>query len=558
MRPGDRKLVFAIAGAFTIFAGMRARVGKFMVAILAAASPVWLFGQNPGMESLLEELDRTLDNRTIFENEKRHTIDSVRALRRPSLPPEVQYRINKEMIELYKSYSYDSAMHYVGLNRELADRLRDVRLSAESGIDYSNLLLKGGLFMETIKSLGRIDRRTLPDDLVDDYYLCHEQLYHHMSRYTAGTPFEREYSAVSMAWVDSLRSVVGEDSDHYLALSRIYISNPDRRIARALLQNLLDRLEVGSHACAIVSATLAECYDQTDPEESRQREKYLITSAISDITSTVKEYVSLSNLAGSLYLEGDLDRAYRYGTISMEDANFYNARLRRIELSLIFPIIERAYKAELDRHNARLRGSVIAISLLAVVLLGLMIYVWRQTVVLRRIRQALIETNERLAATNRSLFEANHIKEEYLGRFLSMCSGYIDKMERYQSSALNRLNAGKMDELRAMVRSSSVLDHEIREFYQNFDRAFLKIFPGFVSKFNSLLRENERIVVPTGELLTTELRIFALIRLGIGDSSQIAKFLRYSANTVYTYRTKIKNKAVDRANFESDLMSIDL
>jgi hypothetical protein len=529
-----------------------------MAAAVAVASPLGLWGQNSRMDSLLGELDRALDSRESFENEKRRTIDSVRARIRPSLPPRDQYRINKQMVDLYRSYSYDSAMHYAKLNRTLADKLRDVRLTAESRIDYSNLLLKGGLFMETIESLGQIDRATLPGDLTEDYYLCHEQLYHHMSRYTAGTPFEHQYSAVSMAWVDSLKTVVGEDSEQYFALSRIYISNPDRRIARALLQNLLDRLEVGSHAYAIVSATLADCYGMADPEEAYQRKKHLITSAISDITSTVKEYVSLSNLAGSLYLEGDVDRAYRYGTISMEDANFYNARLRRIELSLIFPIIERAYKAELDRKNARLRTSVVAISLLAVLMMGLIIYVWRQTVVLRRIRQTLIETNERLAATNRSLVEANHIKEEYLGRFLGMCSNYIDKMERYQSSVLNRLNAGKMDELRAMVRSSSILDQEIKEFYQNFDRAFLKIFPGFVPKFNSLLRENERIVVPTGELLITELRIFALIRLGIGDSSQIAKFLRYSANTVYTYRTKIKNKAIDRANFESDLMNIDL
>jgi hypothetical protein len=523
-----------------------------------SVAPMEVFGQNPRTDSLLRALDLTLDRRADFEEDKRRTIDSVRAQLRLSLLPEVQYRVNKQMVDLYKSYSYDSAMHYATLNLRLADKLHNVRLSAESRIDYSNLLLKGGLFIETIESMGEIDRATLPDDLVEDYYLCHEQLYLHLSRYTAGTPFEKEYSAVSMAWVDSLRRVVSESSNHYFALSRVYISNPDKRIARALLQNLLDRVSVGSHAYAIVSSTLAECYNDSDPEEADVRKKLLITSAISDITSTVKEYVSLSSLAGELYQEGDVNRAYRYGTISTEDANFYNARLRRIELSHIFPIIERAYKAALDRKNARLRTSVTAISLLTLLMFVLIVYVWRQTVVLSRIRKELLNANERLGATNRSLVEANHIKEEYLGRFLTMCSSYIDKMERYQSSVLNRLNAGKMEELRAMVRSSSILDHEIKEFYHNFDSAFLKIFPDFVSKFNSLLRENERLVVPTGELLTTELRIFALIRLGIGDSSQIAKFLRYSANTVYTYRTKIKNKAADRANLESDLMKIDL
>jgi hypothetical protein len=537
---------------------MRTGVVKFMMAIFAVASPFLLHGQIPRMDSLLVELDRTLEARAQFESDKLHTIDSVRAMRTALLAPETEYRVNKQLVELYRSYIYDSAMHYVALNRELAATLRDRRLEGESRIDHCNLLLKGGLFLEAVKNLGEIDRSTLPADLLDEYYLSYEQLYHHMSRYAAGTPFEAEYCAVSKAWVDSLRGVVGEDSDNYFALSRIYFSNNDIRIARALLQNLLDRLDAGSHAYAIVSATLADCYDDSVAEEAYMRKRHLITSAISDVTSTVKEYVSLSNLAGMLYFEGDVDRAYRYGTISMEDANFYNARLRRIELSSIFPIIERGYKAELDHKNERLRRSVIAISLLAALMLVLIVYVWWQTVVLRRIRQALIESNERLEATNHSLVEANHIKEEYLGRFLSMCSGYIDKIERYQSAALNRLNAGKMDELRTMVRSSAFVDHEIKEFYKNFDMAFLKIFPDFLSKFNELLREDERIVVPAGELLITELRIFALIRLGIGDSSQIAKFLRYSANTVYTYRTKIKNKAIDRANFERDVMNIDL
>ncbi len=277
---------------------------------------------------------------------------------------------------------------------------------------------------------------------------------------------------------------------------------------------------------------------------------------ISDIKSTVKEYVSLSSLAGLLYLEGDVERAYRYGTISMEDANFYNARLRRIEMSLIYPIIERAYKVELDKKNERLENSVMMISLLTVLMFVLILYVSRQTVVLRRIRKVLIETNDRLADTNRSLTEANHIKEEYLGRFLNMCSSYINRLERYQSTIHNKLSAGRVEEVRVMTRSSSIIDHEIAEFYRSFDKAFLRLYPNFTDDLNSLLCDDEHIKPRSGELLPTEIRIYALVRLGISNPADIAKFLRYSANTVYAYRHKVRSKAKNKDTFEEDILNI--
>ena len=517
--------------------------------VVSVMSPIQIVSADERTDSLLKVLDRTLHTREEFEHEKQQTIDMVRRERVAGLSPETEYRVNKRLVELYRSYIYDSAMHYVALNRELARRLNDFRLENESKIDYCNLLLKGGLFREAIENLKTIDRNTVPDDLLPDYYLCHEQIYHHMSRYTAGTSFEPEYHAMSMKYVDSLHMVVDDHSDEYFALSRIYISNPDKRIARALLHNLLDRLEAGSHGYAIVSATLSDCYDGADAEEAYLRKKYLITSAISDISSTVKEYVSLSNLAGLLYLDGDVERAYRYGTISMADANFYNARLRRIEMSLIYPIIERAYKNELDSKNARLKNSVFMISLLAVLMLVLIIYVSRQTLLLRRIRKALLEANDRLV-------EANRVKEEYLGRFLSMCSSYINRLERYQSTIHNKLVAGKVEEVRLMTRSSSVIDHEITEFYRSFDKAFLRLYPNFRESLNSLLRDDEQIKPRDGELLPTEMRIYALVRLGISNPADIARFLRYSANTVYTYRHKVRSKAKNKETFEEDILNI--
>lgn len=524
-----------------------------LVIILAAQN---LYAARPKADTLLLLLDYTLDVRDKYEHSKQRTIDQVRKMRTKTLSDAEEYSVNKQLIELYRPYIYDSAVYYVMLNRELAEKADDRRMIDESKIDYSNILRVGGMYKEAIDNLNTIDRGTISPPLLADYYLCYEQTYHHQAIYAAGTIFESEYRGVSAAYVDSLRLVVPENSDKYFALSRIIASSPNKRLAIARLQDLLEPMELGSHGYAIVSSTLADCYDASDPSERQIRKHYLILSAISDISSTVKEYVSLSDLSSLLYAEGDLARAYRYGAISMEDANFYNARLRRIEMSQVYPIIERAYKIELDKKNKRLQHSIIMISILVILMLGLIIFVMRQTFLRRRIRLALIKANEKLGETNRSLKESNRVKEEYLGRFLSMCSSYINRLERYQSTINSKLNAGKVEEVRIMTRSSSLIDHEIAEFYRSFDKAFLRLYPNFINDFNALLRDDERIEVRSGEFLATEMRIYALVRLGISDAASIAKFLRYSANTVYTYRHKVRSKAKDKDTFEEKLLNI--
>lgn len=508
------------------------------------------------IDSLLTVLDRTLELRDQYEQATQARIDSTRQALSADLTPEEEYNVNKRLISLYRSYRYDLAMHYVVHNRELATRAGDHHKIVESQLDYSNILLSGGMYKEAIENLDAIDRKMIPDDLLADYYLCYEQIYLHLSIYASGTAFEPEYWKTSLSYVDSLRTVVPENSNNYFALSRIYITSPNRELARNLLGNLLGRLEPGSHGYAIVASTLADCYSEAVPEERLKRKGYLIISAISDIRSTVKEYVSLSNLSALLYAERDIQRAYRYGTISLEDANFYNARLRRMEMTTFYPIIERAYKTELDNKNSRLEKSVVIISLLAILMLSLIIYVTRQTFTLRSTRKALMEVNGRLVDTNKSLVAANKIKEEYLGRFLSMCSSYINRLERYQSLINTKLTAGKVEEVRIMARSSNLINYEIAEFYRSFDKAFLHLYPNFIESFNALLRDEERLDPKAEELLTTEMRIYALVKLGITDSASIAKFLRYSANTVYTYRHKIRTKARDKSTFEEDVRNI--
>jgi hypothetical protein len=206
----------------------------------------------------------------------------------------------------------------------------------------------------------------------------------------------------------------------------------------------------------------------------------------------------------------------------------------------------------LTRQNQRLKNWGITISLLAILMLVLVIYVVRQSRVLLRTRRELLKTNQQLV-------EASRVKEEYLGRFLSMCSSYINRLERYQNIVHSKLISGKVEEVRIMTRSSDVIDREIAEFYRSFDKAFVRLYPNFTAELNSLLRDDEQIKpCEGGERLPVEVRICALVRLGISNPADIATFLRYSVNTVYAYRHKVKSKAKNEETFEQDITKIGI
>lgn len=216
--------------------------------------------------------------------------------------------------------------------------------------------------------------------------------------------------------------------------------------------------------------------------------------------------------------------------------------MRTVEISRVLPVIEAAYKQQIERQRHQLVFFLIVVSILSAFLIVSVILIYKQM--------------KKLSATQRNLKQANHIKEEYIGHFLNLCSIYIEKLDRFRSTVNRKITAGQAEELLKLTKSSQFAGVEQKEFYANFDNAFLHLYPNFVAEFNELLQPEERFVLKTGELLNTELRIFAIIRLGIDDSSKIANFLHYSINTIYTYRNKVKNKAINRDKFEEEILKI--
>lgn len=262
--------------------------------------------------------------------------------------------------------------------------------------------------------------------------------------------------------------------------------------------------------------------------------------------SAVREYISLRKLAVLLYQEGDIDRAYSYLKLCMDDAVFCNARLRILEILQIFPLINDTYQQKAEKQQEQMKWALISISLLSIFLLIAIFYVYKQMKRVAAARHEVIDANKRLKELNEELHrynlqlkEANHIiaensylKEEYIGRYMDQCSVYLEKMDNYRRSLGKIAATGKVDELYKNIKSSKFIEEELKEFYANFDNTFLQLFPTFVEDFNTLLAEGEQIYPKANERMSTELRIFALIRLGITDSVKIAQFLRYSVTTI--------------------------
>ena len=297
----------------------------------------------------------------------------------------------------------------------------------------------------------------------------------------------------------------------------------------------------------------------------------LLRSSISDMKSSVREYMSLRALAMMLYEEGDLNRAYQLMTIAMDDATKCNARLRTIELNNAYPKINSIYIKTVQRQKRTLEWTIAIITILSLLLLAMIFYLRKQ---MRRIARSRKETqlayyslnkiteqlkvsNEHLSEANVSIAEISEMKEVYIGRYMDQCLIYIEKLDAYRKSIGRLIGDNRMDELKKMIKSSTLVDNELKMFYDQFDKTFLSLFPTFVSDLNTLLMPDEAIVQKKPGTLTPELRIFALIRLGIHDSDRIATFLRYSVTTIYNYRTKIRNKACgDRNRLEAEVMKI--
>jgi len=515
-------------------------------------------------DSLLQLLDIEVAHRMEANRSKTHELDSLKKGFTLSASKETQLKYCNQLYSSYLSYNTDSAMHYAQLKGTLARKLNINQLVTEAHLDKCAVYITTGNYKEALEILQATKRETVATSLLGYYYQSYRTLYGAMSDFSAIANQKNIYDSLATCYRDSMMQVYPQQSLSYkMVRCDDLIEKQHNKEALAMLLDTFPSISQKSHNQAIVAYMISKCYRNLGNHE--QAKQYLIISAMADIRSAVKEYISLWELANMLYQDGDIDRAYSYLKCSLEDAIFSNARLRAIKISTIFPIIDKAYQLKSQKQRQQMLISLIAISLLSLFLGIAIIYVLRQIRKLRAIRLELSESNQQLQESNLALQEVNthlsetsHIKEVYIGRYMELCSVYIDKMDEYRRTLNKQATAGKIDDLFASIKSTRFIDNELKSFYANFDDAFLRLFPSFVEDFNMLLNDNEKTYPKAGERLNTELRIFALIRLGITDSEKIAQFLRYSITTIYNYRTTARNKAIGARNeFEQKVMQIE-
>ena len=522
------------------------------------------------VDSLLNELDKVISKSADYEGKKNKKIALMKhKFDQKNFSLQQQYQLNNALFLEYEAYSYDSAMHYINHNLRIASELNNQYMLNDSKLKKTRLLAIAGIYVEGLKLLQSINKTSLPPDKLREYYTEYKNLYLYQAEYAAGSEYRDAYLTQMNAYLDSVLILAPKDSYEWVtARVSILINKQQTTEAEQLLLDYLKRVSPDTREYSITTSILAFLYSFDNRIELRK--EYLIRSAISDIKAVVKENNSIRALAEILYEEGDTERAYQYMKISIDDANYFNARLRNLQSSKMLSAVDKTYLTEKIEQQKRTQKLLIIISILSVFLFMAVIYVILQmkklskarrevqhiNIELQKLNTDLSEVNNRLNQTNNSLKESNIIKDEYLGRFLDLCSKYIDNLENYRKLLNKKAGTGKMDDLMKMLKSTRFSDDELKDLYLNFDTAFLKIFPDFVESFNQLLPETERIVPKREEQLTAELRIFALVRLGIADSGQIANFLRFSITTVYSYRSKMRVRSLFKDSFEEQVLKI--
>lgn len=521
-------------------------------------------------DSLLLKLDQAIKERPIYMEQKELKLVELKRQLHRQIPDEERFAILGTLLDEYRSFNTDSALHMAEEREQIAIRLGNREYIDNARMNKADVLGMTGMYKEVMDLMRNIHIDRLPVDIHPYYYHIYRTVYGLMADY-AVTAYEKKlYTELTDKYRDSLL-LVNKDNllIHTLIQSDQYNVRNEYDKAIRLLTDYLALQKDYEHDVAICAYTLSESYRLKGDKEKEK--EYLIVSAMADMKTAVREYISLRKLAVLLYQEGDIERAYSYVKICMEDAAACNARLRKLEILEIFPIINDAYQQKTEKQQEQMKWALVSISLLSLFLLLAIFYVYKQMKKVAAARREVIDANKRLKElndelhlSNAQLKEANHsiaensyLKEEYIGRYTDQCSVYLEKMDNYRRSLGKIAATGNVEELYKNIKSSKFIEGELKEFYTNFDNTFLQLFPTFVEDFNALLADDEQISLKAGERMNTELRIFALIRLGITDSVKIAQFLRYSVTTIYNYRTKVRNKAAgDRDLLEQEVMTI--
>lgn len=516
------------------------------------------------IDSLMNVLDNEVENYNQYVQKYNESITTFKENIRYARTDQERYELNKHLFYSYQAFQNDSALHYLNECRKYAQRMGRKDLEGEILARQAFQLSTVGMYYESRELLHLIDASVLTKEGRLEYYNARIHLYHELSYYTNVDWIRQKYKAMEYLLIDSLPFVAGKTDDVYYKWKGFYYyEKEESERALKLFKEWVDRAQPGSREFATAAFFM---YLINARLQNQEEVKYwLVVSAITDIRNSIMDQASLWTLANILAQEGDVKRAHSYITYSWDAATQFQTKVRSGQISPILSMIETSYQTKIREQNMWLTVAVVVVSLMLILFIGLLWYVNRQRKYLhstrnelRTINDELQNVNTELKLSNVKLNESNRVKEEYIGRFLSLCSLYIEKIEEQRKRVNKMVKAKQYDDLYNATRTTETKKKDLEELYSNFDAAFTHLFPNFVDDLNALIAPEERIMTKDGRLTTT-IRIFALIRLGIDDSNKIAEFLNYSVHTIYNYRVKIRNAALcDRNEFEQKIKELGL
>lgn len=523
-------------------------------------------------QQLRQKLDNLLEQRKALIDNKNKDINRLKKNLTTSENTLKRLQTYEQLFEEYYVFQFDSAMTYLNKGIKLAKETQNTYYYNSNTISKAELLSIGGLYSEAIHEIEQVDTTGLDKAQHFEYYFslfrihtywadfCNDKTYTPTHRLKA-----QEYLKKAMPFCDE----TGKTYEYYLGEYAVFVLN-NPQAARAHYVKAIKQLPQNSRFYAMSCFALSGSYGNEGNTE--KQEEFLLLSSIADIENCTMENFALQNLAMYIFEHNkdELDLAQQYIQTALEDAHFYNNRLRIIEISSKLPVIVSSYQQTLNQRNKVQMTAIIAISLLLLFLLSAVFYIVKQTKRLSLQQQELQKNNNQLSELNRQqkelntqlhdlnslLVDTNRKRERLAKLYIDLCAKYIARLKKQQTLVKRKIKANQITELLSQLSSERLSEEDAATFLSRFDKAFLDLYPDFTEELNSLLLPEGQIQNKSTDELTTEQRIMALIRLGVKESAEIADLLFYSPQTIYNYRSVLKGKAINKETFEEEVMKL--
>lgn len=537
---------------------------QFITIVLLILLPLCAKADN---SQLYQKLDAALAKRAHYVEVKEKSLHDIKQGAKYVTSDEDKLKLYEQLANGYKAYEYDSAMTYVKKGLVLAQKSNNILYHKRFQLSQTSLLITRGFYAEAKEMLQKIEtKEDDPRDYQFQYYCTLYGLYNNWSTYCENNNFSKDYDQLKVKYLKkAIELSPKKDAFYYYLLGESYYfsNNPNNNKTIQYYKKALSMEKPDSRLHAMTAFALSEVYKKANNPELM--EHYLLVAAISDITSATKENVALQDIALFIYKykTRSLKKAQEYINISLEDAYAYNNRLRRIEISSKLQMITNAYTDDIKTANRLLYVAlfIIILLLLGVVLISL--FIRKKNRLLKQKKDKITATsakmevlNSQLHLINEELKDTNQKRERLVKVYIDLCYKNIERNSKLRTLAVRKIKANQSKELLSLLSSSSSTEKENKEFLTEFDKAFLSLYPTFVTELNQQLTESAHIQLKENGEMPPILRVCALLRLGITESSKIAGILSYSPQTVYNYRSILKNNAIDKEHFEENILKL--